>query len=528
MKRAAAFCVFAALAWPAALRAQQAPAPQAAPTRILVSIGQDIGAPDDERLLYAERDAERMAQLLTRLGDVAPSRSYVVTDASADRVRQVLTEVRGRAMELQDVVLIAYVSGHADEHGLRLGASHLPRAELRALLASIPARLRVLIVDACTSGALIRGKGGKVVKAFAIDLESSQSIEGQVVIASTGPSEPAQEWEALGGALFTHHLLSALRGAADLDSDGRVTLFEAYAYSYDRTLADSTRAHAGAQHPSHEIDLRGAGDLVLTRPGGRSSGLVLGAALSGRYVITDAMSGDLTAELDKRNGRAMRLALDPGRYLIRKPEGAFVRVGEVTVLPSSIAQLDEGDFEQVPYTEVARRGAAPLHLWSIELSSALGSAALAGGVVTPRIGVGVGRELGPWALSAGFELGLEEFRGQSFAIDQRELWGFVESRLRMPLSWALPYLSARGAFGVIQQSMTRDQEQMIQEVFAMNALPARTGTAGQLLVGAGLELPFSRVLLRFEGAGGVTLSAVDRALRARPLGALRLIGAYRF
>ena len=63
---------------------------------------------------------------------------------------------------------------------------------------------------------------------FVVDLDQGQRIEGDVYITSTGPNEPAQEWEALGGGLFTHHLLSGLRGAADRDTDGRVTLFEAY------------------------------------------------------------------------------------------------------------------------------------------------------------------------------------------------------------------------------------------------------------------------------------------------------------
>ncbi len=498
------------------------------PTRILVAIGQNLGAAQDERLRYAERDAERMSQVLTALGDIAPNRTYVVTDASAERVRQVLAEVRGRAMELKDVVLIAYVSGHGDERAMRLGDSRLPYDELRALLASIPARVRVLFVDACTSGALIRGKGGRLIKPFAIDLEGSRAIEGQVVITSTGPSEPAQEWEALGGALFTHHLMSALRGAADRNDDGRVTLFEAYSYSYDRTLAASSAAWAGGQHPSHEIDLRGAGDLVLTRPGGRSSGVVLDRELSGRYVITSALSGELIAELDKTRGRRVRLALDAGRYVVRKPEGAFVRVGEVTVLPGGVTQLDDADLEQVPYMEVARRGGTGLRVWSLEIGSTLGTGTVAGSGLTPRIGVALGRERGPLAFSAGFEFGLDRFRAEMLSVDQRELWGFAEARLRMPIAWTLPFVGARAGVGFIHQSFTRDQERVIREVFAVGPVPARDGVAGQLLLAAGLELPFSRVLLRIDAAGGATVTDTDRGLRARPAAFGRLIGGWRF
>ena len=294
-----------------------------APVRILIAIGQDIGATDDEPLHYAERDAQHVVDLFVAIGDVDRTRAYLVNDASAERVRETLAEIRGRSIELGDVILIAYVSSHADTGGLHLGSDRMAYAELCALIASVPARLHLLITDACTSGALIRGKGGKAIKPFEIDLEGGHDIQGQVVITSSGSSESAQEWEALGGSLFTHHLISGLRGAADRNGDGRVTLFEAYTYSYDHTLAASTAASAGIQHPAHEIELSGEGDLVLTRPGGRTSGLGLGASLSGRYVVTSTTSGELIAEVDKVAGRLVRLALDPGRYLVRKPEYPF-------------------------------------------------------------------------------------------------------------------------------------------------------------------------------------------------------------
>jgi hypothetical protein len=322
--------------------------------------------------------------------------------------------------------------------------------------------------------------------------------------------------------------MSALRGAADRNGDGRVTLFEAYSYTYDRTLAASSEAWAGGQHPSHEIDLRGAGDLVLTRPGGRSSGVVLGEELAGRYVITSALSGELIAELDKQRGRRMRLALDAGRYVVRKPEGAFVRVGEVTILPSGLTRLVDADLEQVPYMEVARRGGSGLRVWSLEIGSTLGTGTVAGSGLTPRALVALGRERGRWAFAGGFELGLDRFRARMLSIDQRELWGFGEVRLRMPIDWTLPFVSARAGLGWIHQSFARDQERVIREVFAVGSVPARDGVAGQLLLAAGLELPFSRILLRIDAAGGVTAAQTERGLRARPAAFGRLVGGWRF
>ena len=58
-----------------------------------------------------------------------------------------------------------------------------------------------------------------------------------------------------------------MRGDADRDHDGRVTLDEAYAYAYGRTVAATAATRAGAQHPTYAFDLKGAGDVVLTQPG---------------------------------------------------------------------------------------------------------------------------------------------------------------------------------------------------------------------------------------------------------------------
>lgn len=104
-----------------------------APVRILLSIGQDIGSPGDEALRYAERDAERVTQVLTSLGGVTRERAYLLTHASAEDVRRAIAEIRGRSSELKNVVLITYVSSHADETMLHLGSSQLALRELRAV-----------------------------------------------------------------------------------------------------------------------------------------------------------------------------------------------------------------------------------------------------------------------------------------------------------------------------------------------------------------------------------------------------------
>ena len=89
-------------------------------------------------------------------------------------------------------------------------------------------------------------------------------VRGTAFIASTAVGEAAQESQALGGSFFTHHLETGLRGAADADGDGLVTL--------GRGLPLHLRRHRLGHHPHR--DRRAAPHLRLqdVRPRRRGAG----------------------------------------------------------------------------------------------------------------------------------------------------------------------------------------------------------------------------------------------------------------
>src|SRR5207253_3195573 len=68
---------------------------------------------------------------------------------------------------------------------------------------------------------------------------------------------------AIGGSFFTHHFEVGLRGAADSDGDGQVTLAEAFRYTSVRTTSGTAATEAGPQHPTYDIRMSGRGDVVL-------------------------------------------------------------------------------------------------------------------------------------------------------------------------------------------------------------------------------------------------------------------------
>jgi hypothetical protein len=231
----------------------------------------------------------------------------------------------------------------------------------------------------------------------------------------------------------------------------------------------------------------------------------------------------LVAEINKTQARTVRLALPAGRYLLRKPEGAFVRVGEAVVMPNTLLTVRDQDMAQVPYTEVARRGPGLPRLWQFELGMQLSSAAIQGAGLTPALAAMLMREFGALELAFGLSGGYAGFNGQALSISQYEGWVFAEGRWRAPLGLLLPYVGINVSAGLLHQTLTRDQEQAIDSTFNMRPMDDRTGPALRLAGTLGVELPLSaRATLRFEISAGATGAGVEHGIRVLPAGAALL------
>src|SRR5207244_8886119 len=188
-----------------------------------------------------------------------------------------------------------------------------PPESLKARIAQAPVDIRIAIFDSCRSGVLTRTKGARKAPAFEVESQSPRDAQGLVILTSSASDEDSQESDLIGGSYFSHHLASGLLGSADRSGDGRVTLFEAYAYAYDRTVADTAETAAGAQHPTFSYDLAGNGDLVLTDVAARREGVYLPReAPGGVYYLVDR-HGFVAAEIVKAESDR-RIALAPGRY----------------------------------------------------------------------------------------------------------------------------------------------------------------------------------------------------------------------
>ena len=64
------------------------------------------------------------------------------------------------------------------------------------------------------------------------DVFLARLVEGkdQVILTASKASEVSEEREDLGHGVFTYYLLDGLKGKADLDGDGVITVDEIYTY----------------------------------------------------------------------------------------------------------------------------------------------------------------------------------------------------------------------------------------------------------------------------------------------------------
>jgi len=273
-----------------------APAPaRVAPRRWAVVIG--VGQYENtgvSALRFAVSDADSMYQLLTGPGEFKPEHVLLLTDRTERKptlrnVRWALGTFLARSAGKDDTVLI-YFAGHGapevDQRGLErdglakylvprdadpddLFLTALAMDDLQAILGRIEAERVVVFLDACYSGAA----GGRTfasqkTRASSVDdlfLERLTRSKGRVIITASRPSEVSIELAELGHGLFTYYLIEGLKGAADGNHDGIVSLQELYEY-LEQEVTRKSRAVGGNQHPVMKGELEGALPLIKVSP----------------------------------------------------------------------------------------------------------------------------------------------------------------------------------------------------------------------------------------------------------------------
>jgi len=368
---------------------------QAEAARFAVVVGSNTGAPGRPRLWFAERDAERFRSTLVELGDFAPDHALLLKGVSAQQVRAAMgateAEMAAARREGEHPLLVFYFSGHAASGGIELGADRISFDELRSMVTTSSADTKIAIVDACEAGLLTQVKGASAAPALDFPLPLDESVRGTAFVASTAVGEAAQESAAIGGSFFTHHLEVALRGAADTDGDGLVTLGEAFRYTAAQTLAGTVTTSAGPQHATYEFKMSGRGDVVLSDLRRADARLRLPRDPGASYVVHGPQN--ILAEV-AGGEKPVVLALPAGRYRVERRSEEGRATASLT--------LEHGTFSPLPPLaptryELARAkgGPKPGLLFA---GTGLSTFGLPGFGVAADLRLGVRKELGPIGL----------------------------------------------------------------------------------------------------------------------------------
>ncbi len=285
-------------------RVAAAPTP-AAPQLPPVKAGRDgyavvIGVgryenPTIPTLKYSVADAEAVYNVLITDAGFKKDNVLLLTDRTERKptlrnIKYALGTFLARTAQKEDTVIV-YFAGHGapdvDQRGLErdglakylipsdadpddLFSTALPMDDLTAIFGRIEAERVVMFLDACYSGAAGgRTFASRTTRATAVDdlfLERLTRSRGRAIITASRPSELSIELPELGHGIFTYYLTEGLKGAADLNRDGIVSLQELYEY-VEQQVARKSLAVGGKQHPVMKGEMEGV--LPLTKVRGK-------------------------------------------------------------------------------------------------------------------------------------------------------------------------------------------------------------------------------------------------------------------
>ena len=244
----------------------------------ILAVGVSHYTNPDLNLQFADADAESMADTIQAAAGNGPYRevrALVLTNEQATRENILggLSRFLGQAGP--DDVVVLFVAGHgirdlvtdsyyflpAPATADNLVTEGLRMSDFDELLRVIRRNVKAVVVmlDTCHAGAL----GIPSSRSVSGDDMARQMTagEGFFLLAATKPGEESKEQSSLAHGAFTYAVLEGLRGSADSNGDGQLTVSELFGYVARRVPALTQ----GQQHPYNKME---GTDLTLLRVAG--------------------------------------------------------------------------------------------------------------------------------------------------------------------------------------------------------------------------------------------------------------------
>ena len=225
---------------------------------VLIGVDEYTRLPD---LRYARRDIEAVRDQLYRIGFSKENVFCLTGGGNAKEVpikaniEPVLRTVLDLAEE-GDTIFVA-MCGHGVELGGKpyfcpmdandrdLLGTTISLDDLFGTLQDCRATFKLMVIDACRDNPL-RGRS-------IADTTMFQTIanppEGIVLLQSCARDEMSYEDDEFQHGIFSYYLVDGLKGAADANKDGKITLMELYAYIADKTKRRALSEYRAVQRP---------------------------------------------------------------------------------------------------------------------------------------------------------------------------------------------------------------------------------------------------------------------------------------
>jgi len=226
---------------------------------LLVGVS-DYEDPGINSLRFASSDADAVKQALLAVPTSGYSQETIIllngrgeNSTTSPDLRAAFRPLRAR-LQLDDSLLV-FVSSHGVEVDDRaylvltdtridqVKETAVPVAEVFRLIRSLPVRNRILLLDACHSGASTRFPSETM--GYALHDALEQGSANAAILASSKLGQQSYESDEYHQGIFTHFLTQALQGieGIDRDHDGRISLDETARFVERHLMAWGRRAH---------------------------------------------------------------------------------------------------------------------------------------------------------------------------------------------------------------------------------------------------------------------------------------------
>lgn len=314
------------------------------------------------------KDAEDFARVLREKEFCAFDDVNILLNQPSSAINEAIDEFFEQ--KKQDDLLVLYFSGHGvrDELGaLYLAVKNTNRFRLRSTaiksdfikeaMDQSRSRRQVLILDCCNSGAFAQGTKA----ATGMSVGTATAFEGgygRVILTASDSTQFAWEGDKVIGntdnSLFTHYLVEGLKGNADRDGDGHITVDELYDYAYEKV-----RLATPKQTPS-KFATKQQGEIIL-RQNIRIEDIkaiplpddLITATKSSIPYVREAAVKQLAELLNDKNRGLARSAKEILEYIAQNDDSKNISRAAFQAL-ESIRQVEQVKFQEAEHLAKAK------------------------------------------------------------------------------------------------------------------------------------------------------------------------------